>query len=273
MRRTCSSYAQVWARDQRRHLLDNLEAYEGRAAMLTLTPPGADVLPWDEDVCRHRGPHTHSGPKGCRIRQDAQDEWNATAPERARQLNRVAKIRADRELRRRGINERRGKLVHAWEHQERGALHQHLLVGLGSEAQDGWGTTVDALWSKLYAIALDELAPKYKFGYLDKRPLFKEPKPAREAAAYLSGYFVVGSGRKAGITETVRSKVVPPLVIYVSPKLTAKTRCTMRNLRRIRRLHMWRCGVADQPSWSEDELQEVAAILDRLPLSGLPRGP
>ena len=94
--------------------------------MLTLTPPGADLLPWDEQVCAHLGPHKHTGELGCRIKRRYADNLNESAPERARQLNRVAKQRADRELRRRGINERRGKLVHAWEHQRRDAVHQHL---------------------------------------------------------------------------------------------------------------------------------------------------
>jgi hypothetical protein len=246
-------------------LLDNLGAYAGRAVMLTLTPPGAELLPWDEAVCAYLGPHAHSGELGCRIEKWYVDEWNSSGPERARKLNRVAKQRADRELRRRGINERRGKLVHAWEHQKRGALHQHFLVGLGTEAQDQWGTNVDALWARLYANALRELAPRYGFGFVDTRPLYSAPKPAREAAAYLSGYFVSGRGKKAAITETVQSRVVPPLVIYVSPKLTRQTFCTMRNLRRARRLFMYRAGVATRPAWPERELLEVCVVLDRVP--------
>jgi hypothetical protein len=246
-------------------LLDNLGAYAGRAVMLTLTPPGAELLPWDEAVCAHLGPHAHSGELGCRIEKWYVDEWNSSGPERARKLNRVAKQRADRELRRRGINERRGKLVHAWEHQKRGALHQHFLVGLGTEAQDQWGTNVDALWARLYANALRELAPRYGFGFVDTRPLYSAPKPAREAAAYLSGYFVSGRGKKAAITETVQSRVVPRLVVYVSPRLTRQTFCTMRNLRRARRLFMYRAGVATRPAWPERELLEVCVVLDRVP--------
>jgi hypothetical protein len=264
-RRTCPGYSETWARDQRRRLLENLGACGGRAVMLTLTPPGADLLPWDEQVCAHLGPHKHTGELGCRIKRRYADNWNESAPERARQLNRVAKQRADRELRRRGINERRGKLVHAWEHQRRDAVHQHLLIGMGSETQDRWGTNVDALWGRLYAKALRELAPRYGFGYVDTRPLYSAPKPAREAAAYLSGYFISRRGKKAAITETVQSRVVPPLVVYVSPKLTRQTFCTMRNLRRGRRLFMYRAGVAERPPWPERELLEVCVVLDRLP--------
>lgn len=273
-RRTCPSYAETWARDTRRRLLDNLSAYPGRAVMLTLTPAGAGVLPWDPDVCAHRGPHKHDGRLGCRIIAEVAREWNETAPERARVLNRVAKRRADLELRRRGIDQRGGKLVHAWEHQKRGAVHQHFLVGMGTAEQDAWGTNVDGLWARLYGEALDELAPKYGFGFVDTKPLYvEEPKPAREAAAYLSGYFITGRGKKATITETVRSRDVPALVVYVSPKLTRRTFCTMRNLRRSRRLFMWRCGVADPPTWSEAELLDVRVVLDRLPTAVAARAP
>jgi len=61
------------------------------------------------------------------------------------------------------------------------------------------------------------------------------------------GYFISGREKKATITETVRSRDVPSLVVYVPPKLTRQTFCTMRKLRRSRRLFMWRYGVAEQP--------------------------
>jgi hypothetical protein len=242
--------------------------------MLTLTPPGAHVLPWDLAVCEHLGPHKHDGRLlGCRIIAEVAQAWNETAPERARELNRVAKQHADRELRRRGINERRGKLVHAWEHQKRAALHQHFLLGVGTAEQDAWGSNVDALWARTYAEAMRELAPRYGFGFVDTRPLGgNEPRPAREAAAYLSGYFIAGRGEKAAITETVRSREVPALVVYVSPKLTRRTFCTMRNLRRARRVFMWRCGIADRPPWPESEMLQGYAVLDRRPAT-MPRGP
>ena len=53
-RRTCPAYAAVWARDTLRKLRENLRAYDGKAAMLTLTAPGVDVgLAWDPTVCTH----------------------------------------------------------------------------------------------------------------------------------------------------------------------------------------------------------------------------
>ena len=75
---------------------------------------------------------------------------------------------------------------------------------------------------------------------------------------------ISGKGHKAAITETVRSKVVPSVVVYVSAKLTAKTFCTMRNLRRARRVFMWRCGEAEKPNWPFLELLQAQVVLYRL---------
>jgi hypothetical protein len=274
-RRTCPGYAPTWAKDSRRKLLDNLDAYEGRAVMVTLTPPGKERLPWDLSLCRHLGPHEHDGRNGvCKIVAHVCDAWNETAPERARELNRVAKLRADRALARLGIGEKRGKLAHAWEHQKRGALHQHIIVPMGTEEQDAWGTNVDALWSRFYVAALKELSSSYDFGWIDDHPINKgEPRPAREAAAYLSSYLISGKGHKATITETVRSRVVPSVVVYVSRKLTARTFCTMRNLRRARRVFMWNCGKVEEPTWPYLELLQVLVVLHRLPPALVTRAP
>lgn len=53
-RRICPNYAQLWAYDWRIVLLENLTAYAGKAVLYTLTPPGADVLPWDRSRVRRR---------------------------------------------------------------------------------------------------------------------------------------------------------------------------------------------------------------------------
>jgi hypothetical protein len=52
-RRICPSYAALWAYDWRIVLLENLIAYAGKAVLYTLTPPGAEVQPWDRSRCSH----------------------------------------------------------------------------------------------------------------------------------------------------------------------------------------------------------------------------
>ena len=59
------------------------------------------------------------------------------------------------------------------------------------------------------------------------------------------------------------------------PRVSSATQtfCTMRNLRRARRLFMYRAGVAERPSWPELELLEVCVVLDRLPPAFAARAP
>lgn len=61
-RRTCPGYAQTWARDTLRKLRENLRAYGGKAAMLTLTAPGRR-----RSRCRGSRPLLAFG--GCRLQR------------------------------------------------------------------------------------------------------------------------------------------------------------------------------------------------------------
>jgi hypothetical protein len=46
-------------------------------AMLTLTAPGVDVLPWDESSCSRSGRHRHSG-DCCQVDADSAALWHST---------------------------------------------------------------------------------------------------------------------------------------------------------------------------------------------------
>ena len=75
------------------------------------------------------------------------------------------------------------------------------------------------------------------------------PRPAREAAAYLSSYFLGGRGHKARLTEAVHNAELPRMPLYVSRRLTRVTKTTMRNKRRQR--HAWVCRRRGRgmPAW------------------------
>ena len=53
-----------------------------RAFFVTLTAPGADVLPWDKGWCRHRPGVRCSGKLGCRARHDELLPWNDSLGQR-----------------------------------------------------------------------------------------------------------------------------------------------------------------------------------------------
>lgn len=91
-RRSCPGNPRLWALDWRVVLLENLIAYGGKAVMFTLTPPGADVLPWDRSKCGHEVGEC-SGPAGCIVRAPDRWRWNASFPTSA---SRAARWRAPR---------------------------------------------------------------------------------------------------------------------------------------------------------------------------------
>jgi hypothetical protein len=212
--RRCPGYAQLWAGDQRRKLFENLQQAPDTVALLTVTAPGKDVLPWDESVCSGLGGHVHSGKLGCKVQAGAAAEWNGSAAARWRALHRHAYRRASA-----GRSERPWLLTRVWEMQHRGALHVHPVLA--------FGTTAQKLATRRYIAALTELAPRYGFGFVDRK---LEVMSAKAAAAYLSSYFVTGKG-KVTLWESVQHHEMPTSIIHVSTRLTQQTGCTMRRLR------------------------------------------
>ncbi len=227
-RRTCPSYSHLWAGDQRRKLFVNLDGYadlapvDRRAAvmMTTVTAPGADVLPWSND-CAVMGDHGHSGPIGCRVDPLKAGAWNASAPARWRRLHRQAYTMGVRAGRKPTM------LARVWEMQWRGVLHVHPVLG--------YTTASEQLAARLYLRHLDELASSYGFGFVERK---RRVKTARDAARYLSSYFVTGSKKKATLQQSVMHKGMPRSIVHVSTDLTMRTGCTMRRLRLARFIHV-----------------------------------
>jgi hypothetical protein len=254
--RRCPHYAPIWARDQQRKCFENLGAYdegEGHAVMLTITGPGADVLPWDTERCRPLGEHRCSGLLGCRVDAVAAQAWNATASDRWRRLHdRCARL-AKRETGMRPL-----LLLRAFEMQSRGVLHGHAVVARGT-----WARKVAA---GAYERHLVRLAASYDFGSVDTPT--GRARHARESAAYVSSYLTQGKGSKRTLGETVRSDQLPQSVIHVATGLTMRTGVTMRALRFRRLLHS-RWSVA-LPFPEQRGIQE---LVEAFPGCVLERGP
>jgi hypothetical protein len=188
-------------------LLENLIAYGGEAWMLTLTPPGADRLPWDRARCFHGSAVPCSGKIGCTVQAAERRRWNATFPKRLSRLYESAQ-----EATRREVGVRAFVLAKGAEAQKRGVLHAHFVVGVES--------ALELRAAKAFHRHLERLAAngRYEFGHVNGKWL--KPKPAREAAAYLSSYFVAGRGHKAPLTEAVTNPELPSRPLFVSPRLT-----------------------------------------------------
>ena len=110
-RSKCPSCAVLWAGDQRVKLLRNVEEYGGDVALVTITAPGKDRLPWD----------------GGMVRRDLAQQWNQTAPQRWTRMHKRAAARTKRYARRMG-SEWQGVVAWSWEFQKRGVLHRHVLL-------------------------------------------------------------------------------------------------------------------------------------------------
>jgi hypothetical protein len=246
-RRTCPGYSRLWALDWRVVLLENLTAYAGKAWMLTLTAPGADELGWDRSRCTHGDELACSGLHGCVVLPAARRRWNATFPKRLSRLYESAQ-----EATRREVGVRAFVLAKGSETQKRGVLHAHFVVGCES--------ALELRAAKAFHRHLERLAAekRYRFGWVNGKWL--KPKPAREAAAYLSSYFVAGRGHKAPLTEAVTNPELPSRPLFVSPRLTRVTRTTMRNKRRQR--HLWVCARygLPLPSWWADPVAQLEVV-------------
>ena len=254
--RTCPGYAPTWARDTLRKLRENLRAYGGKAAMLTLTAPGVEAgLIWDRSHCSHIESVPCSGPRGCRVNSRAAEIWNDASRGYWRELNRVCKQRADRELRCLGARDFKGHiLAYQWELQARGLWHLHFVVGVE--------TALEMAWATEYVKAMRLLAPTYLFGYVDAKPL-KRARPADFCAGYVAKYLM--KRREDGIfgaSETVLT-AGRTLLTYVSRQLTQRTGVTMRALRDARLLWAYRKGHLPIPRRTVSELRLAAQLLDQ----------
>lgn len=118
-----------------------------RASMLTLTAPGADVLPWDVSKCLHREGVPCSGKIGCVVEADALARWHATLPRRWSDF-----VTDLRRLLGRGFPVD-VQFMKVYELQSRGALHIHALVRL-----------VGVCSQRRYKAAVRLLARRHGFG-------------------------------------------------------------------------------------------------------------
>lgn len=211
----------------------NVEHYGGRVMLVTLTPPGEDLLPWGDHV------RTIDGEPHPQVEWIYALLWNATAQRRASRLMEAAQRAADRWLRRQGYaGQLPRRIGNVRAPQKRGVWHFHELLPAESHWEREWSRTVvrflDNSWRREQArwsadermrFVEDEFrglpVPRgfYGFGYVHKgKPQGKSAGSAsrymaRNAAGYMAGNGLSGGGH------------------YVSTRLTRETGVTMARLR------------------------------------------
>ncbi len=245
----------------------NVEHYGGQVKLVTLTPPGEDLLPFGDE--RRKTSYEESQ----RLVEGIYREiYNATAQKRASRLFEAAQRAADRWVRRQWGGQLPRQIGNVKAEQERGVWHFHYLLPYETEVERVWSKTVerfmDRAWRTdqrrwpdektrrdlLWAEYRGEITRGfYGFGFVHGGK--QAGRTARSATTYMSknaaGYMsgnVAGRGRH-----------------YVSSRLTSETGLTMRLLRSVNwlwvRQRLIAAGELDDhwiPSyWSDDQRESV----------------
>jgi hypothetical protein len=260
----------------------NVAHYGGAVSLLTLTPPGQDLLPWGDQVRLVAGQAGVPGAEYSRlVEYPYREVWNRTAQARASRLFEAAQRAADRFIRRQWKGELPRQIGNVRSEQKRGVWHFHWLLPMGTEVERAWSRFVRRYfaqawrqergrWSgeELWAMLWDEYAGKpvprgfYGFGFVDRKT-GRYGSLSSRAARYMgrnaAGYMarnVAGIGRH-----------------YVSARLVRETGVTMRALRACNWLYVRRKLIAagdldDQwipthwtPEWTAQVLA-VQAVVD-----------
>lgn len=247
----------------------NIAHYGGRVKLLTLTPPGEDLLPFGDEV------RLISGESQPLVEYIYREVWNYTAQARASRLFEAAQRAADRFVRRLYGGELPRQLGNVKSEQKRGVWHFHFLLPYETPVERAWSKTIerymDRAWRRDLERWPDEQSRRdmiwreyqsgeivrgfYGFGFVHggKRQGRESASAARYMARNAAGYMaanVAGIGRH-----------------YVSVRLTRETGVTMRALRSVNWLYVRRrlvqAGELDQeiPSyWSPEWIAHVLEV-------------
>jgi hypothetical protein len=256
-RRADPRYRRLWLGDWRRIFVENGAAASSKVALIVSTAPGAapppgepylpgvNCLPWDLSKCTHLPGTPHSGKHGCQVQAAALDTWNRSAPARWSALHRAAATRVRRKM---GSF---GQVFQAWEPQLRGALHQNVVVACG--------TAHEMRCAALYRDALADLAPRYGFGFVDRKRAVRE---SLHAARYLAKYLSEDTG-KMGMGDLAARGDCPRSIARVNRELTQATGATMRACRR--RRANWNLATRLAPLTPDGcSIEEAEAVRSRI---------
>lgn len=252
--RYCPACGLRWEGDARVVAVAASEHIGTRAALITVTAPGDDVL---GALMREHGLR----------RREVIALWNHTARVRWRALHRIA-MRAARTMALRiGCTFR--VLFRSWEYQRRGILHTHVVADAESHGQYEC--------AEKYLEVLHDRGPDFGFGFIlgggrDDDPREGWPPPLRladgpGAARYVCKYVAsTGAGKDSMVTVAQRT-AQRGSVLYVSRTLTGLSGATMTSLRSRRRVwsrYPWARG--DAALWRGacrvDAIQRGRAPLD-----------
>jgi hypothetical protein len=213
----------------------NIDHYGGKVKLLTLTPPGEDLLPFGDEIRKTSITESHR-----LVEWAYREQWNFSAQARATRLFEAAQRAADRWVRKQWAGQLPRQLGNVRAEQKRGVWHLHYLLPYETEIERVWSKTVQAymrnaakrelarwpdesvrrLMIEREYLAGEKVRGFYGFGFVHAgNPAGSSNGQAarymgRNAAGYMAGNAVAGQSRH-----------------YVSSRLTRQTGVTMRALR------------------------------------------
>jgi len=213
----------------------NVDHYGGKAKLVTLTPPGEDLLPFGDEIRKVSMTESHR-----LVDWAYREQWNFSGQARATRLFEAAQRAADRWVRRQWAGQLPRQLGNVRAEQKRGVWHFHYLLPYETEIERVWSKTIERYMGRAWRRDLDRWPDEaerrlmiereyltgeivrgfYGFGFVHGgNPAGKSNELAarymgRNAAGYMAGNAVAGRSRH-----------------YVSSRLTRQTGVTMRALR------------------------------------------
>jgi hypothetical protein len=258
----------------------NVEHYGGRVKLVTLTPPGEDLLPFGDETRLIAGDEVRL------VEWIYREIWNATAQARASRLFEAAQRAADRWVRRSFPEARLPRqLGNVRAEQKRGVWHFHYLLPYETHVERCWSQTVhryiDRAWKRDRERWPDER---------ERRLLIEREFAGHVTRGFYGFGFVNGGNRNGRAAETasrymarnaagyMASNVAGPGRHYVATWLTRETGVTMRALRACNWLHVRRRLIeqgeledAWVPSyWAPEWVAEVLRVYARVTAAGGP---
>lgn len=251
----------------------NIGHYGGRTKLLTLTPPGTDLLEWGDQT------RTINGEESVLVAWEDRTVWNWSAQARASRLMEAAQRHADRFLRRSlgftGTLPRQLGNVRA--EQKRGVWHFHFLLPYESKIEQQWSRAVHRFMDRAWR------RDQERWPDVDERRQLIWREYCGEVTRGFYGFGFVNGGNPAGKSSDKSAKYMARNAAgymgrnaagqgrhYVSSRLTRETGVTMKTLRACNWLYVRRKLIDSGelvdswlPShWSEAWATEVLRVWD-----------
>jgi hypothetical protein len=290
LRRRASLAGRRLALDRKFEL--NYLAYGGAVGLAQITPPGADVLPFDTDVCTHPVGEKCSGEKGCKVEWIYALVYEGTVQARMSRLWEAAARSADRVVRRMmWQGQLPVQVSNVRSPQQRGVSHFHYGLPLATEIERAWSRHVRRflqqqakreasmdpadVWAALEREYMTGEITRgiYGFGFVNFGKMSREMARAQSAGNSASEAAIrTQKAARYSARNAAGYQAGQATRHYVATRLTKKSGVTMRALRSLNYLYVRRMLVATgeledsvipgywKPEWIADVLRVEALV-------------